>query len=413
MQAREMMEGSLFERYDRQFWVLISGALINSFGFSLVFPFISLYLYLYRGISMTDVGLLLLVSSLVGMLFQLIGGELSDRIGRKTVLVSGLIINIISFGLLTLAILGGAGYLEFLALMCVLESAIGLYRSMPGIMIADTVPEGDRNGAFSLLRIGWNLGFALGPLLGGVLATYSYAVLFGMATVTSGIYLLIVLFLIKDTKPKMASVARGAGYGDVWQDRTFLLFCGIAVLVTLVYAQIFSTFSTYSGSYGGISAAEVGFLFSLNGFMIVAIQYPLARFLERFRLTTSLMAGTLLYAVGYGAVGLSVGFLPLAACMLLITMGEIVYSPSSMNIVSRMAKPETRGRYMSLADMMVSGGFALGPAVGGFLMDRYAGSIETMWLLLGGLLIACVFGQFVLRKMLSKKIDCPADSLSG
>jgi MFS family permease len=400
-----MMEGSLFERYDRQFWVLIGGALINSFGFSLVYPFISLYLYLYRGISMTDVGLLLLVSALVGMLFQLIGGELSDRIGRKAVLVSGLIINIISFGLLTIAILGDAGYFEFLALMCVLESAIGFYRSMPGIMIADTVPEGDRNGAFSLLRIGWNLGFALGPLLGGVLALYSYAILFGMATVTSGVYLLIVIFLIRDTKPKKVSVAKEAGYGAVWHDRTFLLFCGIAVLVTLVYAQIFSTFSTYLGSYGQISAAEVGFLFSINGFMIVAIQYPLARFLERFRLTTSLMMGVLLYAVGYGAVGLSVGFLPLAACMLLITMGEIIYSPSSINLVSRMARPENRGRYMSFADMMVSGGFAFGPAVGGFLMDKYAGSIEIMWMLLGGLLIICVFGLLVLRRIINRQID--------
>jgi len=402
------MECSLLKRYDRQFWILISGALINSFGFSLVYPFISLYLYLYRGVSMTDVGLLLLTSALVGMLFQLIGGELSDRIGRKAVLVSGLIINVISFGLLTMAILNGAGYFEFLALMCILESAIGFYRSMPGIMIADTVPEGDRNAAFSLLRIGWNLGFALGPLLGGVLALYSYAILFGMATVTSGVYLLIVIFLIRDTKPKKASMAKDTGYKEVWHDRTFLLFCGIAVLVALVYGQIFSTFSTYSGSYGQISAAEIGLLFSMNGFMIVAIQYPLARFLERFRLTTSLIAGTLFYAVGYGAVGLSVGFLPLAACMLLITMGEIVYSPSSMNIVSRMAKPEVRGRYMSMADMMVSGGFAFGPAVGGFLMDKYAGSIETMWLLLGGLLIMCVLGLLVLRGKVRGKIDDPA-----
>jgi Arabinose efflux permease len=406
------MEGSLFKRYDRQFWILISGALINSFGFSLVYPFISLYLYLHRGIPMTSVGLLLLVSALVGMLFQVIGGELSDRIGRKAVLVSGLIINIIGFGLLTIAILGDAGYFEFLALMCILESAIGFYRSMPGIMIADTVPAGDRNGAFSLLRIGWNLGFALGPLLGGVLAMYSYAILFGMAAVASGVYLMIVFFLIRDTKPKMASAAKDAGYGEVWRDRTFLLFCGIAVLIALVYAQIFSTFSTYSGSYGRISAAEVGLLFSMNGFMIAALQYPIARYLERFRITTSLILGTLFYAVGYGAVGFCAGFWPLAGCMLLITMGEIVYSPSSMNIVSRMAKLEVRGRYMSMADMMVSGGFAFGPAVGGFLMDKYTGSIETMWMMLGGLLIACVFGLLVLRRIVSRQIDGPAEALS-
>ena len=406
------MEGSLFKRYDRQFWTLIGGSLINSFGYSLVYPFISLYLYLYRGISMTDVGLMLLVSALVGMLCQAVAGELSDRIGRKTILAVGLAVSTAGFGLLTMAILSGAGFMEFLALMCLREGASGFYRSMPGIMIADTVPAGDRNSAFSLLRIGWNLGFALGPMLGGVLATYSYGILFGMATVTSGIYLLIALFLLQDTKPEKFPAAKSPGYGEVWRDHPFLLFCGIAALVTLVYAQIFSTFSTYSGSYGHISESEIGLLFSMNGFMIVAIQYPLARFLERFRLTTSLIVGTLFYAVGYGAVGLCVGFWPLVGCMILITMGEIVYSPSSMNIVSRMAKPETRGRYMSLADMMASAGFAFGPAVGGFLMDKYAGSIETMWMMLGGLLIVCVFGLLVLRRMVSRQIDGPAGTLS-
>lgn len=405
VQARMKTGSSLFERYDRQFWILISGALINSFGFSTAFPFISLYLFLYRGIPMTDVGLLLLISALFGMIFQVAGGELSDRIGRKIMLASGLVVTIVSFGLLTLAVLGGAGYYEFLVLMCLLECGIGLYRSMPGIMIADSVPEGDRNGAFSILRIGWNLGFALGPLLGGVLATYSYATLFGLATVTSSLYLLIVLFLLRDTQPESVPEAQHAGYGEIWRDRTFLLFCVISFLAAIVYAQIFATYSTYSGSYGHVNESEIGVLYSLNGIMIVALQYSAARYLERFRLTTSLIAGTLLYAIGYGAVGLSTGFWPLAACMILITLGEIVYSPSAMNIVSRMAKPETRGRYMSFSDMMFGAGFAFGPAIGGFLMDRYADSIETMWLLMAGLLIICGFGFLLLRSRVGRQID--------
>jgi LPXTG-motif cell wall-anchored protein len=73
-----------------------------------------------------------------------------------------------------------------------------------------------------------------------------------------------------------------------------------------------------------------------------------------------------------------------------------------------MAKPGVRGRYMSLSDMTVSAGFAFGPAVGGFLMDKYAGSIETMWLLLGGLLIVCVLGLLVLRRKVRVEIDNPA-----
>jgi LPXTG-motif cell wall-anchored protein len=120
------------------------------------------------------------------------------------------------------------------------------------------------------------------------------------------------------------------------------------------------------------------------------------------------MAGTLLYAVGFGIVGLCTGFWQLAGCMFVISLGELVNSPASMSIVSRMARQECRGRYMSFADVMNSAGFAFGPAVGGFLMDRYAGSIETMWLLLGGLLVVCVFGILLLRRKVRGQIDNPS-----
>jgi MFS family permease len=380
--------------------------LINSFGFSLAYPFISLYLYLYRGIPMADVGLALLAAAVVGALGQIAGGELCDRFGRKVMMNAGCGLNAIAFALITAAILLESSYAVFLALLCLRELAGGLYRNVPMVMIADVVPPGDRNGAFSLIRIGGNLGFALGPVLGGIIALHSYALMFAVPVVTSVVYLFISAFLLRDTRPEQCDTGAGRGDGGrVWQDRPFVLFCLVSAAATIVYAQMLTTFSTYSGSYGQIDESLIGLLFSLNGLMVVFFQYPVAALLGRFRLTTSLIAGTLLYAIGFSLVGLSIGFWPLFACMFVISVGELVFTPPSMNIVSRMASPESRGRYMSVSSVVGNAGFAFGPAVGGFLMDWFKADIATMWFLLGALVFACGFGFLLLRATMDRKID--------
>ncbi|MGA9139076.1 MAG: MFS transporter [Methanocella sp.] len=395
----------ILSRYDRQVWVLTGGSLIGGFGFSIAYPFVALYLFMYRGIPMTDVGIALLVAALVGLISQFAAGELCDRIGRKTVMNLGLGTNAIAFVLLAVAVLTEQGYAVFVLLLCLRELTGGLYRNVPSIMIADVVEPGDRNGAFSLIRIGANLGFALGPFLGGLLALYSYAAMFAVAAVTCMLYFLISLFLLRDTRPEHCGQPQPGGNGAIRGDRPFLLYCVVAGLVGIVFSQIISTFSSYAGSYGHINESLIGILFSLNGFMIVLLQYPVAVFLGRFRLTTALMIGTLLYAVGYGSLGFCRSFWPLFACMFVISLGEIVSAPSSLNIVARMARPENRGRYMSFSGVITNAGFAIGPFIGGFLMDAFASRIEMMWLSLGALAIVCVFGFLLLRFTVNKEID--------
>ena len=386
-------------------WILVGGSLINSFGFSIAYPFISLYLFMYRGIPMTDVGMALLIASLVGLAGQFVSGEICDRVGRKVVMNIGLAMNTITFALLTGAILLNQSYAVFVVLMCLREISGGLYRNIPNVMVTDVVDPGDRNGAFSLLRIGANLGFALGPILGGVLAFYSYAIMFGVTMVTSFVYLLISLFLLRDTKPDHCVPSKLSKNGKVWSDHPFLLYCLVTALISIVYSQMLTTFSTYSGSYGHIDELMIGLLFSLNGFMVVFLQYPIAVFLERFKLTTSLIFGTLFYAVGFGMVGFCSGIWPLFVAMFVISVGELISSPPSMNIVARMASPESRGRYMSFSGVIGNTGFAVGPFIGGFLMDAFASRIEMMWLSFGALAIVCVFGFLMLRSRVSREID--------
>ena len=185
------------------------------------------------------------------------------------------------------------------------------------------------------------------------------------------------------------------------------MFCIVAALGSLVYSNLFTTYGTYSGGFAHVSESLIGILFSLNGFMVVFFQYPIARYLERFKLTTSLIIGSLFYAVGFAIVGLCTDFWMLFGSMFVITMGELVISPSSTTMVAQMAPPEARGRYMSVNGFIGNGGSALGPAIGGQLMDVYAKNIVMLWLILGALEVVCAAGYLYLRFHLTTRLDRP------
>jgi MFS family permease len=400
---------SIFSRYDRQVWVLVAGALINSFGTSIAYPFVSLYLYAYMHVSMTQVGFALMIAIAAGGLAQVASGEFCDRFGRKLMMNVGLFLQAVAFLLLAIAIMTHKGYNEFLLLMVVKELAGGLYRSVPQVMITDVVKPGERMEGFSLLRIGGNLGFALGPIFGGLLASYSYSDMFLLTALTSGAYMLISIFMLRDTMPSAAERAAGSHHVSLWHDRSFLFYCLISAMIALVYAQMQTTFSTYSGGFVHLSEAQIGMLFSLNGFMVVFFQFPVARFLGRFRLTTSLAAGSLLYAIGFGMVGLCTTFWALFMSMFIMTVGELVTSPSSMNIIAQMTHPDDRGRYINVSGFIGGAGNAIGPYAGGFLMDYYASGIETMWAIMGLLALFAAIGYVYLRTRLDSRIDEPVE----
>jgi len=399
------MAESIFSRYDRQVWLLVAGSLINTFGTSIAYPFVSLYLFKYRGVPMTDIGIALLVAAAAGGIVSIAGGELCDRFGRKVMLNAGLFLQMVSFALMGYAILASMGYVEFTLLMVLKEISGGLYRSVPQVMVADTVEPGERNGAFSLIRIGANLGFALGPIFGGILASYSYAAMFAITALTSGAFMLMSVRMLRDTRPDVKEVAASPGHVSLWKDSPFLLFCAVSAVGSLVYSNLFTTFGTFSGGFVQVPESMVGLIFSLNGFMVVFFQLPVALYLQRFKLTTSLIAGSLFYAVGFGLVGFCGDFWMLFAAMFVITVGELVVTPASQTLLSEMAPPGARGRYMSFSGFIGNVGSACGPAVGGQLMDRFASRIIVLWLVLGVLQVVCAAGYLALRLKVTSGMD--------
>ena len=147
-------------------------------GFAIVIPFISILFHVEMGISMIAVGVVFSISSLSRALFGLLGGEASDRWGRVRIMGFSLLGRAGSLLLIAILLTRGAGFIPISGLV-ILSSVLGaFYQPVAHAMVADVVGKEKRVEAFSIIRIGGNLGWAVGPAIGGFLSLISYSLLF-------------------------------------------------------------------------------------------------------------------------------------------------------------------------------------------------------------------------------------------
>ncbi len=371
---------ALFDRYDHRLWTLFSVRFIVSAGFGAAMPFVSLYLYRELGISMKGVGTIMLLSALTSAVGRILGGELADRIGRKPLISLTMAVRTVVFLVMAYVIHIRASYL-LVALVFLAIRFVGAL-TQPGIssMVADIVSPKRRVEAFGILRIGGNAGWALGPALGGFLIAISYSSLFLVTAVASLIgFLIIVFFTSESIRAREKGRFRLKELLAVGRDREFLVFCAFSLVLFLVMGQFASTLSVFTTEFLGISDVELGFLYTLNGVIIVLFQWPAALLGGRMGTRRALTLGAILFAIGYFSVGVVPSFAFLMGSMVVITLGEAVFSPSATTAVANMAPSEKMGRYMGFFGLAEALGWSTGPFIGGLLLDAYGGTPLLLW----------------------------------
>jgi len=417
---------ALFQK-DRRLLHLFLGRLLGSTGFSIVIPFLGLYLHGERHVAMTVVGSVFFVGALAGSLGQVVGGELTDRWGRKIVLVGSQLFRSVAFVGLGIAVMIHAPIAWFFVLTSLSAIAGRAFEPPSGAMIADIAVGPMRAEYYAVLRIGGNLGWAIGPAIGGFLAALSYPTLFLIAAgvlFAAGTFM---AFKVEETRPhrvtrsltvpeattalpSSSGVAPLAPFGlhemgKALRHGVFVRYCVISLVLFTVMAQLISTLSVYAVQYAGITKVQLGALYTLNGLMVVFVQLPVVRALQRYRLTTALVAGSILYAVGYAMMGVGHHFLLLATAMFVVTAGEIVTTPASMNLVANFSTVELRGRYMGVYGLFNSFGWSTGPLLGGVLLDLAAGRSMLLWGPIGALALLAAAGYADLRRRLDRSVD--------
>jgi len=354
--------------------------MITSAGFAVAMPFVSLYLYEELGVPMKIVGTIMLIAALVGSAGRLIGGELTDRIGRKPLIALAMGLRVAAFLLMAYLVAIRAPY-GLISLVFVAIRFVGAL-SMPAVsaMVADVVGPRRRVEAFGLLRIGGNAGWAIGPSVGGVLASLSYAYPFLVTALASLIALVLVLIFVRESiGTRESGHFRIGRVFDAGRDHRFLTFCALSLALFLVVGQLVSTFSVFAVSFMGISKVKLGYLYTLNGLIIVLFQYPATLFVERLGIRWSLVLGGALYTLGYLSVGFAPSFYLLLLSMAVITSGEIIFSPTSTAAVTEMSPARMRGRYLGFFGLAQAFGWSAGPFIGGVLLDGFPTSPISIW----------------------------------
>ena len=368
----------------------MSATLIDRMGGALLFPFFALYVTDHFEVGMTEVGILFGLFAVGAILGGLIGGSITDKYGRKFMLLFGLISSA-SFSLLM-------GFINDLNIFYSLAVIWGLIGDSGGpaqqAMVTDLLPEEKRAEGFGILRIIGNLAVAIGPAIGSFLATRSFLLLFIGDAVTSLITAIIVFITIPETKPEKKDKKHHEsiwqtmkGYEDVIKDRIFMAFMAISALVTLVYMQMNGTLSVFLRDNHDFSTEKIGWLLSMNAAMVVLFQFWITRRVKKFSPMIMTGIGTLLYAIGFSMYGFISSDMMIFIAMIIITIGEMIRAPFALSIVSDVASEDKRGRYMAVFGFSWAIPSLFGILVAGALIDNYNPNI--VWY--GGGLI-CIMG---------------------
>jgi len=329
---------------------------------------------------MTLVGTAFLASGLISAVTQMIGGYLSDRYGRKKIILISMSLNILN-NLGMIAMISLSAPVWVILVVYIIGRAAGMTaRPALSAMVVDLADRERLTETYGLLRVGRNLGWASGPALGGYLATFlSYAWLFATAVLMNTIAFFIILFALKEFYSKTPEHIEIRSIFSVAKNKSFVLFTGLCLLVFLCMAHLGSTLSVFTVDRLGFSTSDYGLLLTTNGLFVVLFQYPVAFVISRFRKYHVLMLGSLLYMIGWLYMGWTTSFGWAVIAIVIVTTGEIIFSPVATAVVGELAPHDKRGRYMGFFGWSETIGMSLAPLVGGILLDTFTDTPNLVW----------------------------------
>jgi len=384
---------SIYGEFPGQFWTLTGATFVDQLGGALLFPFFALYVTDHFGVGMTEVGILFFIFASTSVVGSLVSGALTDKLGRRWMLMFGLVFSALSS--LTMA------FIDDLALFYVLAGIVGLLSNAGGpaaqAMVADLLPEEKVAEGYGMQRVSANLAVAIGPAIGGLLATQSFLWLFIIDAATSLITAVIVYFLIPETKPEASedhpeqSITQSfGGYKRVFQDRIFISFLIVSMLTVLVYTQMNTTLSVYLRDVHGVSLKQFGMLLSMNAAMVVIFQFWITRRISKRSPMMMMAVGTLLYGIGFVMYGVFGALIFFIIAMIIITIGEMITVPVAQALVVRFSPEDMRGRYMAVYGFSWTIPFAIGPLMAGLVIDNL--DPRLVWYAAGVISVIAVLG---------------------
>jgi len=393
-------KGNGFLGFSRIIYLLGASNLVISTGRSAAWLFLPVLLYTAYRLSFLTVGLLVSLVIPVSLLAALVGGAASDRYGRRAFVAYPPLANAL------VSLLLYAFWNDGLTLVMGLWAANTFLGNVGGgaqnALMTDVSEETRRMSVFSLLRIFGNTGFAIAPALGGLLASqFGIPVVFLVSCVASlGGGLLLMLFL-EETRPEGHRSARPLREraSFPFHDTMFLALGFLGIGLTLAAGQFGTALTLFSVGVRHFSYEQVGWLYSVNGIIVVTLQMPVSWGLRRRHLSW-MAVGTLCYGAAFMFFYAGTTYAVFLIAMGILTIGENVVSPLQNTIVAALAHEDDRGSYFGAYAAITNGANIFAPALGTLLLGT--GNSLALWGTFALLTVIVAVGYLTLRKRMPR-----------
>ncbi|MEN8125091.1 MAG: MFS transporter [Bacteroidota bacterium] len=371
-----------------EIWILALITLINRAG-AMVVPFLSLYLTKYLDYSLAQVGWIMSFYGLGSVLGVYIGGKLTDKIGYYKIMYTSLFLT----GLIFLSIQFISSFYLLCAGVFALTAVADAFRPAIWVALSAYSKEENRTRSVTLIRLAINLGFSMGPALGGfIIAGLSYKGLFWVDGITSIIAaIMILIYLSQKASNDLEEENVEEKKLSPYKDKQYLIFWVSMFLIGFAFMQYFSTLPLYYSQEMYMSEKDIGWLLSLNGLLVFLTEMPLVHYLEKFKFNkiNIIIFGTFLISMSFLVLNFSLWIGIVVIGMIFMSFGEILGFPFSNSYAIERAKRGNQGAYMAMYSMSFSIAHILGPNIGMHLTENY-GFQFTWYVMTGLLLVVCL-----------------------
>ncbi len=387
-----------FKGLSNQVWLLALILLVNRSG-TMVIPFLSIYMTQSLGLSLQQSGVVLMFFGIGAVIGNYLGGKLADRYGAFPILFSSMFLT----GVMFLIMEHVTSYVGLCVAVLLTTVLADIFRPANMKALAEkSLPE-NRTRSISLIRLSFNLGWAIAPAVGGVaIAWYGYAWLFRLDGATC-IAASILILLLLDRKTNVEDKALEQ-IQDKRNSKTipmkFWLFLSANFLGMVSFMQIVSALPVFYRAEVGLSEQVIGGLMALNGIFIAVFEMPFVfKYEKRFSAMTMVMWGTVLFAISYFIFNFGSTLLLSIACILMLSIGEILQMPFANAWILSIAPEERIGQYMAYYGISFSLSFIVAPPLGMYLADHLG--YLPMWNIMSAIGLIAALAFYMLNREMS------------